>query len=281
MISSNRWRRSTCGRVRAGLASFREPVRAIVDLARGQMRFRRFQPRAVFLARLQPGPPPEVGHSGRSPCREVPTGEHLEGVVTSGPCLGGDPLVEVGVGVLLGAHGAAADDGGEFGVHQQASDPLAGGGDPVSFECGPELTARLRSTRYGPGDHLVRSGQGSGVQAVVAIEAGAGGIDTRTGEGDEPPQIPGGDVVPGGTQDVGAQDGALVEGGVHRRAGRRPRPLRHRPTGIAVILGLHRRQMPDDLSRIAALAGQKQAVAPAPGYPVVRVASNGNPLRVV
>ena len=56
--------------------------------------------------------------------------------------------------------------------------------------------------------------------------------------------------MPGGAQDVGTEDGAVVEGAVERGIGGVQEALAERPLGGAVVLGLHSAEVGDELAGV-------------------------------
>jgi hypothetical protein len=84
------------------------------------------------------------------------------------------------------------------------------------------------------------------VQAVGAEIGRADRQDARAGERQQPADIGGRDEMPGGTQDVGAQDGAVVKRPVEAGVGGAGQALGQRPLGAEVVLRLHRAQPGDE-----------------------------------
>ena len=91
-----------------------------------------------------------------------------------------------------------------------------------------------------------------GVETKQPVVGRHGAMHVRRGELQHPADVGRRDEVPGGAEDVGAEDLSLVDGPVQRRVGGPGRQAEaERPLGRTVLLGLHRSQPGDQLLRTA------------------------------
>jgi len=149
--------------------------------------------------------------------------------------------------VRAGLAHAAAHDRVELEVHEDVPQRPA-----VEGEAGVgEHRRDLRAGQRPAGDRRLDRPAGGGEQVVVEAELmpGAGGRPPHPGrgQGQQPAQVLPADVVPGGPQDVRAQQPAVVAGLRDDRLSAAVGPLPDRPRRGLDVLRLHSEQVTDDL----------------------------------
>ena len=128
-----------------------------------------------------------------------------------------DDLVDEQVGVLGAARRTAADDGAHFGRGELMPHLLPAVGQPAGRELGLDLPA---GERISASEELTESCQrtilGGRVQTEGSVARRLTRLDPRAGQGLQPPQILGGDVMPGRAQHVRADEAEAGLLGQHR-----------------------------------------------------------------
>ncbi len=186
-------------------------------------------------------------------------------------------FVEQRVGVLLAIEWAAADQGLEFGVHEDVGSALAGGGHTGGGECLEELRTGERTSvfqRFGEEFQVAR--EGVGIEFQPAGHVGIERVHARGGGLEQPADVGRGDEVPGGAEDVRAEDVAAIEGVVQGCAGGVFDAQPEAPFGAVVVLRLDGAKPGDGLLG----TGQRRAGEVLVGEPVGDEVSGFHGLRI-
>ena len=173
------------------------------------------------VAQAEPGPPGEVAH-GRGPVRgEEPASQHPQHLIPRRHLSEWCPLIQQRVGLLPPGERAARDECGELGVHHHIGEPGATCHDAFSLEARGQLVACQEvPARERALDDAAGSRQDSCVELELPLLVAVEAMDVGRGQREEPADVIGKDEVPGGAEDVGAEETALVEGAIDGGIGR-------------------------------------------------------------
>jgi hypothetical protein len=152
---------------------------------------------------------------------EVPASQLGHRLIPLEPRRGGGPIGKQGVGWLLAAARAAADQSLELGIHRDVRQ-LPGS---VRYSGALEMSAELATGETpvvpeGALDDTGRAGHDVRIQAHPAIVGGHDPVDPGPGELQHPSYIGWGDEVPGGAQEVSAEDASPIHGALDGGIGR-------------------------------------------------------------
>ena len=227
------------GRRDVSRACGRKPQPAAVRLDAPQVGLDRLESLAG-VGHREPGPFREIVDGCRTAAPEVARGELGQRLVPFERAALRSAVVEERVGELLPLPGTAAHDPVELGHRhdvRHALDPQRS--NPGACQHLPHLIARARiPVEERLPDRRAGAAQRSRVQLELLVSIRQPGLEARRGQGEEPADVGGQDEVPGRSQQVGAQDGAVVERPLHVFVDRGSHPRTERPLRGRIVLGL-------------------------------------------
>ncbi len=182
---------------------------------------------------------------------QIPPSQLGERLVAIEPRRGRGAIGEQRIGGLLAPATAAADDSPSSACITTCASSLVPAGKPARASSAPS-SRRVRVTPVAqrPFDDSCRAGHYAGIEPELAVVGRHPALHVGCGELQHPADVVPGNEVPGGTQDVSAEDAALLDRVLDRGVGRAcRRAQREPPLGGPVFLGLHRAEPRDHPGR--------------------------------
>lgn len=169
-------------------------------------------------------------------------------------------MIEQGVGMLLAAPRAAAQNALQLGVEDDQRRPALMHIDFRALQGIRELSAgQVSAGLKSTGERFTAAPQRGSIQFLISIVLRRSGLDPRRRQRQHPTNILWRHEMPGRAQDVRAQDRAIVEGLLDSGICSVGQAQRQRPLRATVILRLHGTQCVHDRLR-AILADALQAL---------------------
>src|SRR5262249_29153404 len=147
------------------------------------------------------------------------------------------PFIQKRVRELLATSRSAADQGIELGVNEKVGKPSSVVRTPRPAEPLAELRAgQTLAIPQGSLEEPAAPGADGPTEIQRSVVMGQDCADARSSECEQPANVGRPHEVPGGTHDMGAEDGSVVEETVEIRVGRPRDPLTDGPLRPGVVL---------------------------------------------